>query len=89
MSDTYNASENLVKTVMGMLISIPHISVQREENIVNLMKENKKFCIIKDNNVYLLDQNGEYKSISKDIFEEGDKFLQETTKSIWAATGKT
>ena len=79
---------SLVETAMEMLTSIPDISVEKQNNSTFLLKENKKFCVIRGRDILLLDQNREYKPISNDIFQEKDRFLEEATKSIWVATKK-
>ena len=88
MENIINLQNDLVKQVMEILISIPEITIKKEETAFNLSKENVKFCVIKNNMVYLLTSNGNYEEVAQDMLTTHDEFLSQATNSIWIATGK-
>lgn len=54
----------------------------------NFYKNDKKFGLLRDNEVYLLIESGEFAQVDDYIVEKRDEFLQLATKSYWLASGK-
>jgi hypothetical protein len=84
-----NEQSTIEELIAEILLPMSEVIVKKDrEGRVSIFKEGIKFGMIQNESLHLLDSNGEYQKVKREIFSDADSLLQEATRSFWQACGK-
>ena len=74
--------------VEEILLPMSNVVMREEKNKISIFKDNFMFGYLQDDELYLADNNDEFKKVEKKIFTNTDLLLQQATKSFWIVAKK-
>lgn len=88
-SNISNTELNFTSVILESLSAMHEVSAEKKsENLTELFKDGFKFGEVVNNQLRLLNKNGNYTLVEDETLSNKDQLLRDATYSYWVATGQ-